>query len=315
MPERDQVSRIAREVFLGSLLPAAHSEGMAWGRAQMAKLMKDVFVRAGDVLYRQGDTAEEYFFVVSGEVKLVAEGMPAWTFGPRSVIGNLDVISERPRSRTAIANTDAMLLRLRGEDWLDVLEDNFEITRVVVGNIGRTIHKLRAKLAPSGGFDEPTDTGRGALPDRPLNVVERILVLRDVAPISRAGIQTLVSLAEDAEEIRTTQGEILFDRGNGGEHICVVAHGQVELTCEEPAIQARFGAATVIGDFPAFHEGASCVARSATDGALLRFRVDDFFDVMEEHFDLARSLLMYLGLTNERLRNRLPHGGEAGTAT
>jgi CRP-like cAMP-binding protein len=315
MPDQDQVSRIAREVFLGTLFPAAHSESMAWGRAQTAKRMQDVYLRAGDVLYRQGDTAEDYFFVVSGEMRLVAEGLPTWTFGPRSVVGTLDVIIERPRSRTAMANKDAMLLRLRGEDWLDVLEDNFELTRVVVGNIVRTIRGLRAKLAPSGGFDEPTMDGRGAFPNRPLNVIERILVLRDVAPMARAGIQTLVSLAEHAEEIRTTPGEILFDRGGGGEHIWVVAHGEVELTSEDPAMHARFGAATVVGDVPPLYDGASYVARSATNGVVLRFHLEDFFDVMEEHFDLARSLLMCLGLTNERLLNNLPNGGEAETAT
>jgi CRP/FNR family cyclic AMP-dependent transcriptional regulator len=279
VPEENQVSRIAREVFLGSLLPAAHSESMAWGRAT-AKRMKDVYVRAGDVVYRQGDTAEDYFFVVSGEVRLVAEGKPAWTFGPRSVIGNLDVLIERPRSRTAIANTDAMLLRLRGEDWLEVLEDNFELTRVIVDSIARTIHALRTKLGPSGGFDEPAGDRRSAFPNRPLNVIERILVLREVAPIAGAGIQTLVSLSEHAEEIRTRQGEILFDRG-GREHVYVVAHGEIELACEDPPMHARFGAAMVVGDFPAPHDSASCVARSVTNGVILRFHNEDFFDVME----------------------------------
>jgi hypothetical protein len=47
-------------------------------------------------------------------------------------------------------------------------------------------------------------------------------------------------------------------------------------------------------------------ARALTPGRALTFRVTDWFDLMEEHFDMVRSTLGALSLQREELVERLP---------
>ena len=63
----------------------------------------DFNLRAGEVLYREGEPTNEHWFVVYGEMKLEAKGVPPWVLGERSLIGTIDLTLDRARSRTACA--------------------------------------------------------------------------------------------------------------------------------------------------------------------------------------------------------------------
>ena len=109
-------ARLLREIFLAGFMAGLPAENVAWAASRLAGAMSDVRLRAGDVLYREGELAPDHFFVVEGEVSLETAGSPAWTLGSRSLIGTLDVTLDRPRSRTVTAVRDTHLFRVPAGD-------------------------------------------------------------------------------------------------------------------------------------------------------------------------------------------------------
>ena len=109
-------------------------------------LLKPMKVSAKDVLYNQGDHAEEIFFIVKGRVKLfydVSEGfgepnnVPFNLYVEGSYFGDCDVLVNEGsdgRDGTAEADTESQLLVLNRKD-LKMLLDKFmkvgvEMTKV-----------------------------------------------------------------------------------------------------------------------------------------------------------------------------------------
>jgi CRP-like cAMP-binding protein len=79
--------------------------------------------RAGDVIFREGDPAQELFIIQSGEVEIrlgnrVLEKLPQY-----SIFGEMALIDAAPRSATAVAVSDVKLVPV-GEKQLLFLISN-----------------------------------------------------------------------------------------------------------------------------------------------------------------------------------------------
>lgn len=320
----DRTKRVEREIFMRTL-----SLGRASGSAAraIAEHIEEVFYQAGDIIYRANDASEAIYFVLRGDVRLEAEGAETWNFKDRSVVGILDVLVDRPRARTATAVSDVHALRLRAEDYFDVLEDNFEWTRGATLGVAADLHRISLTLPPDGGFPEPKAEAGRADP-RPLNLVERISVLRESEAFRGAGIQALTSMAGFVEELRLAAGDMLFHRtitrpagapalpesrkrGPGSndptrrsatKRFFLVESGLVEVERTDPEIRARFGPRALVCGYGALGDAEDHYnARAVVPSLVFSVREEDFFDLLELHFDMARSVLTGMALERERL--------------
>jgi len=94
----------------------------------------------------------------------------------------------------------------------------------------------------------------------------------------------------------------------------VVVAGCLELECsyangDHSRARHRYGSASLLGGAPSFGDAlARQSARALTPAVVLRLREEDFYDVMEDHFDLARSALSYLASENERRLDEAERG-------
>ena len=166
MADGEASARLLREVFLAGFMSGLPAANVKWAAARLATTMSDIRLRAGEVLYRQGDLTDAHYFVVSGEIRLEAEGLPPWLLGERSLVGTIDITLERPRARSAIAVRDSFLLRLPAGDWLDMIEDNFALTLQAIQGMARGVHQLRVALDDfdSGHDSPPSLRARAAAP-------------------------------------------------------------------------------------------------------------------------------------------------------
>lgn len=292
-------SRIARELFLAAFFPPQVAARIL---PRIASAMRDLWVPAGHVLFRAGEPADVFYFVVEGEVRIEGNDLPPLVLGERSVAGIIDVLADRARTRDGVVTKDAHLLELPSEEWLNVLEDDAEFARGALRNAARGAHAALLALVPDGGFPEAPE--HEATPDLPaLHLVERMLVLRSSPLVQRASAQALEELAETAKELRLEPGETLFERGDGVGRFCFVAQGTIALERDEPRIAARFGPGSLVGGVAAVTLDTEAYrAHAVTRAVVLDVDHDDLFDVVEEHFDLGRSLIVMVALENERLR-------------
>lgn len=300
--EVDRKTRVQRELFLRVLVLSRPKPGVA--RA-LADAITDVHFAPGETIYRRGEDPEGQWWITSGEVDLVSddEGEDAWHFGPGAVIGILDVILARPRARTAIARTEVEAMQLRADDWLEVLEDNpdymAELRRDVPADM---FDKFHCALPPDGGWPAPTpDDGRAAWLD--MTAVERLVALRESHYFDAASVQAVVELSRLAEVRYLQPGEVLFDVGEVGEHVDLVAAGIVAIEgTRPPFLRGRFGRGQLLGGGTAFTDRlASFRATAEVESIVLRIRHGDLDDACEDHFDLARAISRGTALDRDAL--------------
>ncbi|MGN6513381.1 MAG: EAL domain-containing protein, partial [Lysobacteraceae bacterium] len=105
---------------------------------------------AGEVLYRQGDASDCAWLVEQGAIELVAvqgrRTVPHGVFGPGELIGELSLLDGAPRTATATARGDTVLLAVEHDQFLDRLESGDPIVRVLVDSLRRRMRALMAAL-------------------------------------------------------------------------------------------------------------------------------------------------------------------------
>ncbi len=324
--ERSGLS-IERQLFLRSWMLA---RPLAKSMSYLTNFMREAYFPAGSVLFREGASAQNIYFVMRGEIHLVAPGEEAFRFSDRSVIGIIDLLQDRPHTRSAVAVTDVSALVMRGEDWLDLLEDNFEFARsAIVNNAAALLEESRdlpdlglASAAPRTTMRPsapPPDGGSAAVrgdapitvpvlppggigPNQPLDLVGKLLVLRSAPALFMARIQALTLMAEIAEDITYEPGESVFSEGETPTATYLVARGRVELVSAHLEVPVVYSAGSLVGGYAALAEGSRRVSARALDRAtLLVLRNEELYDLLEDHFELARSLIAYMAAERSRI--------------
>ncbi len=295
----DRANVVQREMFLRVVGLARLPVAVARALAQTSS---DVYFEPGATIFERGDHPDGVYFVVDGDVTLEAPGEEPWVFGRGAVVGVLDVNIERPRARTAVAQTTVHALFVQAEDFLEVLEDNFEFAIGSRTAVAAALHPFVIDLAPSGGFDEPEPHDDfDVVPE--MNAIAKLVVLRSTKVFSSASVQALASLAVVAENIELGAGEMLFEAGGDPDIVYVVGWGMVEIVrSQEPVVRARFGPSDLVGGMATF--GGTLVdyaARAIVPSMVLRIAVADLDDVAEDHYDVTRSITQANAIERERL--------------
>ena len=107
---------------------------------------------AGEVLYQQGEPSDCAWLVESGQVELVSvhgrRTSRHGVMGPGELIGELGLIDGSPRSATATARSDCMLLAIEREQFLERLQGGDPILRSVNGSNENIASTRRCDVLP-----------------------------------------------------------------------------------------------------------------------------------------------------------------------
>lgn len=302
MPEAAR-SRVARELLAVEFgaFPGVES----WVLDRFARALEAEEVRAGDAFYRTGDPAEFLYWMRNGRLEIRLPTHTSTIAGP-TAFGVFDVLLERPRRGTAVAITDVSAMRVRGETWFELLDDSFELASVAVTAMARNLAELEVRFGPSHSVTPPAALAAVAAvvdrhPRRPLNVLERIEALLDEPLLRGAGVQTVSDLSMLADEVAYEAGSLIFERGVARERMFVVVQGVIEARHADPIVIRHAVAGQLVCGAAAFgHPAAKWQARALTPARLLSFRVEDWFDLIEEHSDMLRATLAALASQREK---------------
>jgi CRP-like cAMP-binding protein len=279
--------RLKREILLRTMFPsmpvAAH--------VRFIELLEELTVPPGEMLFNQGDPPDRFLFLIEGRVTMERETSRAWEFVPLAVVGVIDAVLERPRTRSCRTLEPSRFLSLKMTDWFDMLEDNGQVARAAIRNFAMQLHGRWRKLAPR--LPRPSDMPPAMVPPS-LETYDKILVLRRAASLRSAGMQAIASLATVAEPVTLRQGETLFEAGAQADNLYFVVRGAIELTAAE-GFRYLHPRGDLVGGPAAFcHALPEYRARATTDTVLLRVAEQDFYDQAEEHGRLTRGTLKYL---------------------
>jgi CRP/FNR family cyclic AMP-dependent transcriptional regulator len=74
--------------------------------------------KAGSVIFREGDAANELFVIKSGQVRIQIGNRTVTELGQESIFGEMALIDSEPRSATATAITDVELVPVSEKQFL-----------------------------------------------------------------------------------------------------------------------------------------------------------------------------------------------------
>ena len=91
--------------------------------AEIAHVAEEIEVDEGEVLIREGAPGHDFYVVVDGALDVVKEGRGRVdVVGPEDFVGEIALLSRRPRNATVTAATPALLLRIRDADFVALLD-------------------------------------------------------------------------------------------------------------------------------------------------------------------------------------------------
>jgi len=79
---------------------------------EVGRLVDEVDLRAGYVLMREGDIGREFFVIIDVQVRIDQGGRQIWMMGLGQVLGDIALVTERPRTATETTETACRLLVL-----------------------------------------------------------------------------------------------------------------------------------------------------------------------------------------------------------
>lgn len=134
--------------------------------ARVSDLLKERRVQAGTMLFRQGDSGEAMYIVLSGRIKIFthdatgAEKVLAFnTEG--SFFGESALLTGEPRSASAEAATDSRLLVLSKPDFNRLLADNATVLRAMLQVVARRQAATNLRLVQEMAETEVGAVGQG----------------------------------------------------------------------------------------------------------------------------------------------------------
>jgi CRP-like cAMP-binding protein len=293
----------ARPLFFGPLLyfrtvPALDRLSSALLGA-IAQHAEEVFFPAGSPLLEPDRPREAFFVIVEGKVSVRDPGGREELLGPGEALGFLHLLARSEEALDARAVWDTVALRVDWDAHMDACERHFPILEVHMGFLAqRCLEELRRIRRALPGPSASSGTGEdgesphqprlGTSSPTPLNLVRKLEALHRSQVFPSSSMDALAELTRHLEEVRHPPGSTFWAEGDPSGSFLLIASGELVLEGPKGGWRETLGPGEVAGQLEA-------LARVPREGSLraelptvtLRVDLEPFFDIMEDHFNMA----------------------------
>lgn len=127
------MTTLEKVLFLKSvpMLQALPGEAVA----QIAPIASEVRVDEGERFIHAGDEGHCLYVIVDGTVEVRADEGTVSQVGGRAIIGELSVLTNRPRSADCIAASPLLMLQIGKQDFWALLEERPELSTAILREV------------------------------------------------------------------------------------------------------------------------------------------------------------------------------------
>lgn len=259
--------------------------------AVLAYHLRERFFKKGSVVLRRGEPVGAMYIVVEGSLRTSGgERAQEALLGPEQSVGFLSFLSRSQEGVEAIAEVDTLTLEFDADTMLDVYEDHFPILHNSIRTIATRTLQTRMRT-PNGAFFGERDAALTP-PARALDLVERMTFIRDGSVFENANLDTVAQMARVLREVRVDAGTPLWSSGDRADTTLLIVSGVVRCAVDDGARVFRCGGSYPLGNlesiarYPRWYD-----AVAETPLVALRAETESFFDILEDHFEIAMSLV------------------------
>jgi ATP/ADP translocase/HEAT repeat protein len=144
------------------------------------------------------------------------------------------------------------------------------------------------------------NTQNGA--DNMLSTVEKVIILKGASIFAETPDAILAEVAQALEEMEVESGETIFEKGDPGDSMYILASGKVRVHDGAHTLNT-LASGDVFGEMALLDPEARVASVTAQEySRLLRLDQDSFYDLMTDRIEVARGIIQVL---SRRLRERV----------
>ena len=119
--------------------------------ADIAALLTEENFEKGEYIVKEGNTEKELFMIMKGEVEIVSGGNVVAVKKAGDGFGEMSLIESQARSGDIIAKDDVLVLKMDGDDFLEIIKQREEIALGIIKFLVERLRELSSKLAEKNG--------------------------------------------------------------------------------------------------------------------------------------------------------------------
>ena len=120
----------------------------------LAGIAEEIVYSEGDEIIREGDHGDEMFLIVEGKVEIHRQSESLAVLVDRDYFGEMSILDGEPRSATATARADCLLLRIRQSDFYGILERHHNVSLTIIHTLTRRLRQMNQGTISDDGSDE-----------------------------------------------------------------------------------------------------------------------------------------------------------------
>ncbi len=103
-------------------------------------------LKAGEVIFNQGEAASEFFVIQSGKVEIRLGNRLLSTLGDHDIFGEMALIDPAPRSASAVAATDVKIVPVSEKQFLFLVSRTPHFALNVMRTLARRLRSTNATM-------------------------------------------------------------------------------------------------------------------------------------------------------------------------
>jgi CRP/FNR family cyclic AMP-dependent transcriptional regulator len=103
-------------------------------------------LRAGEVVFSQGDVGDAMYAVLDGAVDISLGGVAVETVGPSGIFGELALVDASPRSATATARVESQIARVDRREFMFLVQEHPTFALQVMQVLAERIRRANESL-------------------------------------------------------------------------------------------------------------------------------------------------------------------------
>ncbi|EKU99269.1 cNMP-binding protein [Leptolyngbya sp. PCC 7375] len=104
-----------------------------------------VTVNAGDIIFEQDQVSETMYVLIEGEVVIQRDGENVVTLGPKTILGEMAILENRPHFASAIAKTICQLIPISQERFRFLVEQTPNFAFDMMTMMAERLHQMNIK--------------------------------------------------------------------------------------------------------------------------------------------------------------------------
>jgi len=115
------------------------------GLEYLAGAAEEAIYSAGESIIREGEYGDSMFLIVDGEVRIHSGETDLSVITKKDYFGELSIIDGEPRSASASAQTDCLLLKISNEKFNEILKLHLDSALAIIQALTRDLRNERNK--------------------------------------------------------------------------------------------------------------------------------------------------------------------------